>query len=104
MNGTQRWYLRDGAFAVLGRSEGIVPPHAHHAIEIVVVVEGRFGRPPSVMMRGEFFEISSPFESPAAPPGTDSRFIQENRRRRSMQRPYPPATLTNVNGSLVTAH
>ena len=26
-----------------------------------------FGMPPSVMMRGEFFEIPSPFELPAAP-------------------------------------
>jgi hypothetical protein len=26
-----------------------------------------FGLPPSVMMRGEFFEISSPFELPATP-------------------------------------
>ena len=38
--GTPNWYLWDGGFAALGRSEGIVPPHAHHAIQIVVSVEG----------------------------------------------------------------
>lgn len=63
-----------------------------------------FGRPPSVMMRGECFEISSPFEVPAAQPGADSRFIQENRRRRSIPSPWPPATLTNVSGSPATAN
>ncbi|MGE0042800.1 MAG: helix-turn-helix domain-containing protein [Vicinamibacterales bacterium] len=41
--GTPRWHLWDGGFAVLGRSEGVVPPHEHHAIQIVVAVEGTFG-------------------------------------------------------------
>jgi AraC-like DNA-binding protein len=63
-----------------------------------------FGRPPSVMMRGEFFEISSPFELPPASPRTDSTIIQENRRRRSIPSPWPPATLTNVSGSPATAN
>jgi AraC-like DNA-binding protein len=41
--GTPNWYLWDGGFAALGRSEGIVPPHEHHAIQIVVAVEGTVG-------------------------------------------------------------
>ena len=63
-----------------------------------------FGRPPSVMMRGEFFEISSPFDWPSTASRADSRFIQENRRRRSIPSPWPPATLTNVSGSPATAN
>lgn len=35
-----RWYLWDGGFLAIGKSEGIVPPHAHHAIQIVVAIEG----------------------------------------------------------------
>jgi AraC-like DNA-binding protein len=38
--GTPDWYLWDGGFLALGRSEGIVPPHEHHAIQIVLTVEG----------------------------------------------------------------
>jgi hypothetical protein len=41
--GTPDWYLWDGGFAALGRSDGIVPPHEHHAIQIVLAVEGRVG-------------------------------------------------------------
>ena len=41
--GTPDWYLWDGGFAALGRSEGIVPPHEHHAIQIVLAVEGSVG-------------------------------------------------------------
>lgn len=35
-----RWYLWDGGFLLLGQSVGVVPPHAHHAIQIVITVEG----------------------------------------------------------------
>jgi AraC-like DNA-binding protein len=41
--GTPTWYLWDGGFIALGRSEGIVPSHEHHAIQIVVAVEGAVG-------------------------------------------------------------
>ena len=41
--GSPNWYLWDGGFAALGRSEGIVPPHEHHAIQIVVAVDGTVG-------------------------------------------------------------
>lgn len=41
--GTPNWYLWDGGFAALGRSEGIVPPHEHHAIQVVVAVDGCVG-------------------------------------------------------------
>lgn len=30
------WYLWDGGFAALGVGSGIVPPHQHHAIQIVI--------------------------------------------------------------------
>jgi AraC-like DNA-binding protein len=39
-SGLPRWYLWDGGFLAVGRSEGVVPPHAHHAIQIVIGVEG----------------------------------------------------------------
>jgi AraC-like DNA-binding protein len=35
-----RWYLWDGGFLLLARSEGIVRAHAHHAIQIVVGLDG----------------------------------------------------------------
>jgi AraC family transcriptional regulator len=35
-----RWYLWDGGFFLLGRYVGVVPPHEHHAIQVVVAVEG----------------------------------------------------------------
>lgn len=41
--GTPDWYLWDGGFVTLGRSEGIVPAHEHHAIQIVLAVEGSIG-------------------------------------------------------------
>jgi AraC-like DNA-binding protein len=41
--GTPDWYLWDGGFAALGRSAGIVPPHEHHAIQIVIAVDGSIG-------------------------------------------------------------
>ncbi len=41
--GTPQWYLWDGGFAALGRSEGLVPPHEHHAIQIVLGVDGAVG-------------------------------------------------------------
>ena len=34
------WYLWDGGFLLLGRSEGIVGAHAHHAIQVVVALDG----------------------------------------------------------------
>lgn len=40
---TRRWYLWDGGFLAIGRSEGVVPRHAHHAIQIVIAVEGTVG-------------------------------------------------------------
>lgn len=39
-NRAPRWYLWDGGFLAIGRSEGLVPPHAHHAIQIVIAIEG----------------------------------------------------------------
>ncbi len=35
-----RWYLWEGGFLLLGRGTGVVPPHAHHAIQIVIALEG----------------------------------------------------------------
>ena len=34
-----RWYVWDGGFLAIGRARGVVPRHAHHAIQIVVALE-----------------------------------------------------------------
>lgn len=34
--GAPRWYLWNGGFLLIAQAEGVVPPHAHHAIQIVV--------------------------------------------------------------------
>jgi len=39
--GAPRWYLWDGGFMAMGTSEGVVPAHAHHAIQIVFAITGR---------------------------------------------------------------
>jgi AraC family transcriptional regulator len=36
-----RWYLWDGGFLAIGKANwGVIPPHSHHAIQIVVAIEG----------------------------------------------------------------
>jgi len=96
------WRKLTRAMLVIGRQRTIAT--AAHAADFADAAHltrtfyRMFGRPPSVMMRGEFFEIPSPFELPAAPPRADSRFIQENRHQRSRPGDCPPATLTNVSG------
>lgn len=35
-----RWYLWDGGFLAMGHSGGVVPPHAHHAIQITLGLGG----------------------------------------------------------------
>jgi AraC-like DNA-binding protein len=35
-----RWYLWEGGFLLIGRGQGVVPPHAHHAIQIVIALDG----------------------------------------------------------------
>ena len=42
-SGAPSWYLWDGGFFAIGRSEGVVPAHAHHAIQIVITFEGTVG-------------------------------------------------------------
>jgi AraC family transcriptional regulator len=42
-SGTPRWYLWDGGYLLMGRGEGIIPPHTHHAIQIAIAVEGDLG-------------------------------------------------------------
>ena len=42
-SGTPNWYLWEGGFLALGRSQGVVPQHEHHAIQIVVSVDGQVG-------------------------------------------------------------
>ena len=34
------WYLWDGGYLLVGRGEGVVPPHSHHAIQIVLAIDG----------------------------------------------------------------
>src|SRR6266850_2496479 len=41
--GTPRWYLWEGGYLLVGRGEGIISAHAHHAIQIVIAVEGEVG-------------------------------------------------------------
>ena len=36
---TPRWYLWDGGFLALGRVNGVVPPHSHHAIQIALALD-----------------------------------------------------------------
>ena len=35
-----RWYLWEGGFLAIGQAGGEVPPHAHHAIQIFIAIEG----------------------------------------------------------------
>src|SRR3954468_4970885 len=35
-----RWYLWEGGFLLTARAQGIVPAHAHHAIQIVIALDG----------------------------------------------------------------
>src|SRR5918911_561133 len=35
-----RWYLWEGGFLLIARAEGVVPAHAHHAIQIVMALDG----------------------------------------------------------------
>jgi AraC-like DNA-binding protein len=42
-SGAPLWYLWDGGFFLVGRGEGLVEAHAHHAIQVVVAIEGEFG-------------------------------------------------------------
>lgn len=36
-----RWYLWEGGFLLIARADGVVPPHAHHAIQIVIALDGQ---------------------------------------------------------------
>ena len=36
-----RWYLWEGGFLLTARAQGVVPSHAHHAIQIVIALDGR---------------------------------------------------------------
>jgi AraC-like DNA-binding protein len=38
---TPRWYLWEGGFLLTGSAQGVVPAHAHHAIQIVIALDGR---------------------------------------------------------------
>jgi len=35
-----RWYLWEGGFLLIARAQGVVPPHAHHAIQVVIALDG----------------------------------------------------------------
>ena len=35
-----RWYLWEGGFLLTARAQGVVPSHAHHAIQIVLALDG----------------------------------------------------------------
>lgn len=36
-----RWYVWEGGFLLTARAQGVVPTHAHHAIQIVIALDGR---------------------------------------------------------------
>ena len=38
--GEPRWYVWEGGFLLLGRSEGVVGTHSHHAIQVVIGLDG----------------------------------------------------------------
>jgi AraC-like DNA-binding protein len=65
------WRTLARAILVIGR-ERTIAAAAHaadfaDAAHLTHTFDEMFGMPPSVMMPGEFFEIPSPFELPAAP-------------------------------------
>ncbi|MDP1931122.1 MAG: AraC family transcriptional regulator [Gammaproteobacteria bacterium] len=35
-----RWYLWEGGYLLIGRAQGAVPLHSHHAIQIVIALDG----------------------------------------------------------------
>lgn len=35
-----RWYVWEGGFLLIASAQGVVPAHAHHAIQIVVAIDG----------------------------------------------------------------
>ena len=35
-----RWYLWEGGFLLIARAEGVIPPHAHHAVQITIALDG----------------------------------------------------------------
>ena len=37
------WYLWDGGYLLIGRANVVVPPHEHHAIQIVYAIDGEVG-------------------------------------------------------------
>lgn len=39
--GVPHWYLWEGGFLLIGSGRGVVPPHAHHAVQIVIAMDGR---------------------------------------------------------------
>lgn len=40
-SGSARWYLWDGGFLAIGKADwGVIPPHSHHAIQIVLAIDG----------------------------------------------------------------
>jgi len=65
-----RWYLWDGGFMAVGRSHGVVPMHTHHAVQIVLGLEGMAAfRQPD----GDWQEVSGAIIQPDVPHSYDSR-------------------------------
>jgi AraC family transcriptional regulator len=38
-----RWYLWEGGFLLIAGSDGVVPAHSHHAIQVVITMDGEAG-------------------------------------------------------------
>lgn len=56
-----KWYLWDGGFLTLGRSTTRVPPHAHHAIQILLRLDGVCGlaEPDGAPLNGDGVIVSA---------------------------------------------
>jgi AraC family transcriptional regulator len=40
---TPQWYLWEGGYFLIGRAEAVIPPHSHHAIQLVIAIDGEVG-------------------------------------------------------------
>lgn len=62
-----RWYLWDGGFMMIGRSDSLVPAHAHHAIQIALGLDGVVG----ISVRGEEWRFA---RGVIVPPDVEHRY------------------------------
>jgi len=96
-----RWYLWEGGFLTLGRATGIVPGHAHHALQISVGFDGDVGM--CLGADGPWMRGGAMVVAPDIPHQLDTMGIRmsvmlvdpESREGRWLRRSFP-GTLTAV--------